>query len=73
MRSPIPKMVADELESSGAPWRIEVGTRHYKLIVYDRLAGILPFSGKEQKQEREKRSLLNMRAQVRRIIKEARK
>lgn len=72
MRSPVPKMVLEELEQSGLPWRLETGGRHYKLIVGERLAGILPFSGKEQRQERHRRVELNMRACVRRIIKELR-
>lgn len=70
MRPLIPRIVLAEIEQSGLPWRLETGGRHYKLIVGDRLAGILPFSGKAQRQQSDKRAELNMRAQVRRIIKE---
>lgn len=72
MRGPVPRIVLEEIERSGLPWRLDVGGRHYKLIVGDRLAGILPYSGKAQRQEADKRAELNMRAQVRRIIKEVR-
>ncbi|MEY4863790.1 MAG: hypothetical protein RLZ51_1885 [Pseudomonadota bacterium] len=70
MRGVIPKSVLSEIEQSGLPWRLEIGGRHYKLIVADRLAGILPYSGKAQRQESDQRATLNMRAQVRRIIRE---
>lgn len=70
MRSPVPKIVLTEIERSGLPWRVENGGRHHKLIVGGRLAGILPFSGKAQRQEADRSAELNMRAQVRRIIKE---
>jgi hypothetical protein len=68
----LPKIVLHELQRSGLPWRLEIGGRHYKLLVAERLAGILPYSGKAQRQERDKRAELNMRAQVRRVIKEVR-
>ena len=70
MRSPLPKIVADEIERSGLPWRLETGGRHFKLIIADRLAGILPYGGKASRQEANKRAELNMKAQVRRIIRE---
>lgn len=64
----LPKTIAEELERSGLPWRLERGGRHHKIFVADRLAGILPHSGAR---EADRRSELNTRAQVRRIIKEA--
>jgi hypothetical protein len=70
MRSPVPKLVLEEIERSGLPWRLEKGGRHYKLIVGQRLAGILPYSGKAQTQTADRSAELNMRATVRRIIRE---
>jgi len=32
------------LIASGLPWRIETGSRHFKVIVNERMAAILPFS-----------------------------
>lgn len=72
MRSLIPKLVLTELEESGAPWRLKKGGRHYKLIVFDRLAGILPYGAKGLSSSADMATELNMRAQVRRIIKERR-
>jgi hypothetical protein len=65
-------MVLQELEESGAPWSIEHGGRHFKLIVFGRLAGILPWGGKSSRRSSDLAAELNTRAQVRRIIKEAR-
>jgi hypothetical protein len=33
------------LEESGVPWTIEVGSKHYKIRVGGRLAGVLPKAG----------------------------
>lgn len=70
MKAAVPQIVVEEIERSGLPWRVEGGGRHYKLIVADRLAGILPYSGKAQRKESDQRAVLNMRAQVRRVIRE---
>lgn len=70
MRCPVPQSVLAEIQMAGLPWRLERGGRHIKLIVGERLAGILPYSGKAQAQSADRRAELNMRAQVRRIIKE---
>jgi hypothetical protein len=56
------------LDHSGVPWRIDNGSRHYKLIVADRLAGILPRSLRVRRQNC--RWLKNCIAQVRRVIRE---
>jgi len=40
----IPDDMHRVLISSGLPWRIETGSRHFKVIVNDRMAAILPFS-----------------------------
>jgi len=33
------------LEESGVPWTVEVGSKHYKIRVGGRLAGVLPKAG----------------------------
>ena len=71
MRGLIPKDVMKEIEEAGAEFEVVKGGRHYKLLIYNRLAGILPY-GKAAKQTSDQRAVLNMRAQVRRIIKEVR-
>lgn len=71
MRGLIPKDVLQELEEAGAEFEVVKGGRHYKLYVHERLAGILPY-GKAARQTSDQRAVLNMRAQVRRIIKEVR-
>lgn len=73
MRHVIPKAVMQEIEVAGAPWRVELGGRHYKLFVHNRLAGIIPLGAKAGKQSADRRAELNTRAQVRRIIKEVKK
>ena len=55
-----------ELATSGVPYEIENGARHYKIKVGGRLCGILPRTGKPNTE----RSVLNVRAQVRRAIQE---
>ncbi len=40
----IPDAMHDMLATSGLPWRIETGTRHYKVIVGNRFATILPMA-----------------------------
>lgn len=69
MRDLIPKIVLQEIEGAGVQWEVVHGGRHYKLFIHDRLAGILPY-GKAAKQTSDQRAILNMRAQVRRIIRE---
>lgn len=69
MKNLIPKSVLQEIETAGAPWRLEIGGRHFKLFVHNRLAGVLPY-GKSARQASDRRAELNTRAQVRRIIKE---
>lgn len=69
MKTPIPKTVLRELEQAGVEWSLVKGGRHYKLLIHDRLAGILPY-GKAAGQTADRTAELNMRAQVRRIIRE---
>ena len=56
------------LAGCGLPWRIETGTRHYKLIVGKRFAAILPKSPHVRMQNT--RAQKNAVAQVRRVIRE---
>jgi hypothetical protein len=40
----VPSDLRQVLDGSGLPWRIEHGTRHYKVRLADRLVAILPHS-----------------------------
>lgn len=63
--------VLDEAAQAGLPYTLEDGGKHYKVRVAGKLAAILP-KGKSLKCESDRRALLNMRAQVRRVINEVR-
>ena len=63
--------VLDEATEAGLDYTIEDGTKHFKIRVAGKLAAILP-KGKSIKAESDRRVLLNMRAQVRRVINEVR-
>ncbi len=63
--------VLDEVTEAGLQYTIEDGTKHFKIRVAGKLAAILP-KGKSIKAESDRRVLLNMRAQVRRVINEVR-
>lgn len=64
--------VLDEATEAGLEYTIEDGGKHYKVRVAGKLAAILPKGGKGLKNETDRRVLLNMRAQVRRVINEVR-
>ena len=71
----IPNMVQavlDEATAAGLQYTVEDGGKHYKVRVAGKLAAILPKGGKGLKDETDRRALLNMRAQVRRVINEVR-
>ena len=59
----------DEVTTAGLEYVVEDGGKHYKLRVAGVLAGILP-KGTASKGATDRRPLLNMRAQIRRIINE---
>ena len=61
----------DEVSAAGLQYTVEDGGKHYKVRVAGKLAAILP-KGKGVKCETDRRALLNMRAQVRRVINEVR-
>jgi hypothetical protein len=67
--SPQIQRVLDEVTAAGLQYCIEEGGKHYKVRVAGKMAGILP-KGKSLKADTDRRALLNMRAQVRRVIKE---
>lgn len=59
----LPNEVREELDNTGLPWKIETGSKHYKIRLAGRLVGIYP-QGKEIAVGRGTR---NLRAQVRRV------
>ena len=64
----VPRELLSELEASGVPWHLEQGKRHIKIIVGKKFCGILPARRDESNGNR--RTQLNIRAQVRRAIQE---
>lgn len=58
----LPDIILEELK--GCDYRIEMGSRHLKIFVNNRLAGIWP-KGRDLS-ETDKRKALNTRAQIRR-------
>ena len=64
----LPEELLVELGTSGVPWELERGKKHYKLRVGGRMVGILPLSGKLQTTN--KVPLKNTLAQVRRAIRD---
>jgi hypothetical protein len=58
------------LDDSGLPWRIDNGKRHYKIIVDERLVGILPKGRDLHRKSHNARPHLNTLAQIRRIIRQ---
>lgn len=67
MRTKLPDMLRKELERCPVPWRVENGTRHIKLFVNGQLAGV--FSRGRNARADVGRDNLNIRAQIRRIVK----
>ncbi len=65
------QVVLDEATEAGLDYTIEDGSKHFKVRVAGKLAAILP-KGKALRAETDRRILLNMRAQVRRVINEVR-
>lgn len=63
--------VLDEITGAGLQYTVEDGGKHFKVRIAGKLAAILP-KGKAIKGETDRRALLNMRAQMRRVINEVR-
>lgn len=57
-----------DLEATGLPYTIETGSRHRKIKILGHLVGILPMKGVDNRGDR--RAYLNVRAQIRRKVKE---
>lgn len=55
---------------AGADWHIEMGKKHRKLYIDDRLVGIMPRSKGALRQESDMRKTLKLRQQIRRARKE---
>jgi len=62
----LPPLIIDELDRNGLPWRLEDGHGHRKLIVAERLAGVVGVT----LQDTNRRPTLNLRANIRRIARE---
>lgn len=60
----ITPLIQEELENCGFPFRLERGTRHWKIFVADTFCGILPSSGDSPN----RRAALNVRSQIRRQV-----
>jgi hypothetical protein len=58
--------VALQTSLQGADWRWELGTKHWKLYVEGKLAGIWPLGRRGARQETDRRPMHNMRSQIRR-------
>lgn len=63
----LPEKVREALEETGLPWDVEAGSRHLKIKVSGRLAGILPRSKFNSSHSR---SLLNTVSQIRNVARE---
>ena len=66
----LPERLREALDSTGLPWQVEDGSKHYKVKLCGRLVAVFPL-GKAR--DADKRALLNTIAQVRhaaRLIKE---
>lgn len=66
----LPEIILEELETCGFDWRVENGGRHAKVFVANRMVGILPFSKKARHGASNSRSNLNLRAAIRRVVRE---
>lgn len=60
----VPPTIQEELDSSGVPFSIKRGSRHFKIFVGGALCGIFPMNGKFPN----RRAELNVRSQLRRKI-----
>jgi hypothetical protein len=38
----LPKEVTRTLDATGLPWHVEGGSKHYKIIMADRIVGVYP-------------------------------
>lgn len=65
LRTPrLPEELRQALASSGLPWRITNGRKHFKVMIGERMVAVLSHGAKGQYADK------NMMANIRRIIKE---
>jgi hypothetical protein len=64
----LPQEIQTGLDTSGLPWGLEKGTKHYKLRVAGRMVGILPQNGKFQTTD--KTAIKNTISQIRRAVRD---
>jgi hypothetical protein len=64
----VPKPLLEELANLGMPYSIENGSKHIKIRVNGIFCGIVPHHPNNRS---DKRSLLNVRAQIRRAAQKA--
>lgn len=69
--SVLPQELLVILRSSGHPWRIEEGTKHHKIILAGKMVAICP-KGSRSNRNSPGRAFQNIRAQLRRAVKELR-
>lgn len=62
----LPLILKKELDNSGADYRLELGSKHWKLFVNNAFCGILPLNNK--KDQMPGCGLLNIRSQIRREV-----
>lgn len=65
----LPEELLFILRSSGHPWKIEEGSKHQKIFLAGKLVGIWPKKGNPNSPNR---GFINVRAQLRRAVKELR-
>jgi hypothetical protein len=64
------KQIEDELAATGLPWDCELGKKHIKFKLANRLIGVMPIKGKGGSSDSSRRVVLNIRSNVRRIARE---
>jgi hypothetical protein len=62
------KQIRADLDATGLPYALERGSRHLKIKLMGHLVGIIPMKGRDNVGDR--RTYLNVRAQIRRKAKE---
>ena len=61
----IPRLIKEELDKSGVPFKIERGSRHCKIFIGEVFCGIFPLAGGDATL---RRADLNVRSQIRRQV-----
>ena len=58
----LPERLREALDNTGLPWKVEDGSKHYKVKLCGRLVAVFPLG---KKRDADKRALLNTITQVR--------